>query len=298
MPFDAHGRIDEAAQECYIRFMAGQPVAGAAVWAHTGRGLALTREQRQRVLAAWRAGLPPQMVVIAAAGAPASLACEPGAYLAHARQMAEDAASGGAAALLAHPLRVSNVPAYHSQLAAAGLPLIIFYLYEAAGGVPYSDVMLAELLSMPAVAGIKMATLDSVMRFQEVALLMECFPGRLLITGEDRFFGYSFMRGARAALVGLGAACCRLLAGAMNAWFDARAAEFLKLSRLVDELAEGAFIPPMEGYIQRMLLVLAEQGIIPERSTFDPWGPALDRATEGVRLRQVLARLAAQTPLP
>ncbi len=297
VPFDADGRIDEAAQECYIRFMAGQPIVGVAVWAHTGRGLALTREQRRRVLAAWRAGLPRHMVVIAAAGAPAALVSQPGAYLAHTRQMAEDAASGGAAALLAHPPRVSDIAGYHSELAAAGLPLILFYLYEAAGGVSYSDAMLAELLSMPAVAGIKMATLDSVMRFQEVSLLVERFPGRLLITGEDRFFGYGFVRGARAALVGLGAACCPLLAGVMKAWFEASAAKFLQLSRLVDELAEATFISPMEGYIQRMLMVLAEQGVVPECSTFDPWGPALDRPAERARLRQVLARLATQTPL-
>ena len=31
-------------------------------------------------------------------------------------------------------------------------------------------------------------------------------PDKLLITGEDRFLGYSLMMGARAALIGMGAA--------------------------------------------------------------------------------------------
>src|SRR5256884_9989382 len=47
--------------------MAGQQVAGVAVWAHTGRGPHLTSEQRHQVLAAWRAALPGKVIV---AGAP------------------------------------------------------------------------------------------------------------------------------------------------------------------------------------------------------------------------------------
>jgi 4-hydroxy-tetrahydrodipicolinate synthase len=60
----------------------------------------------------------------------------------------------------------------------------------------------------------------------------------------------------------------------------------------VDELAEATFIAPMEGYIQRMLLVLAEQGILPGGATFDPWGPPLDRAAERARIRHVLNSLS------
>lgn len=52
VPFDEQGGIEEAAQQTYIAWMAGQPVAGVALWVHTGRGLRLTREQRIAVLAA------------------------------------------------------------------------------------------------------------------------------------------------------------------------------------------------------------------------------------------------------
>ena len=290
-PFDENGRVVEEAQESYIRYMAAQPVAGVAVWVHTGRGLCLSREQRREVLAAWRRGLPREKLIVAGAGAPASLAADPAAYTSAALRMADDALAGGADALLVHPPRVHDVSGYHRVLAGAGLPLLLFYLYEAAGGVSYSDAMLRELLALPEAAGIKMATLDSVMRYQDVSRLMEEFPGRLLVTGEDRFFGYSFMRGARAALVGMGSACCRLQAGLMRAWFEDAGSEFLRLSRQVDALAETTFIPPMEGYIQRMLLVLAEQGVIPDTATFDPWGPALDRAAERARIRALLDEL-------
>ena len=91
-------------------------------------------------------------------------------------------------------------------LPAPGLPLILFYLYEAAGGIDYSTTVLGELLARPDVLGIKVATLDRIMKFQEIAGQMGLFQEKVLITGEDRFLGYSLMCGARAALIGMGAA--------------------------------------------------------------------------------------------
>ena len=58
---------------------------------------------------------------------------------------------------------------------------------------------LDAILDLPAVVGIKVATLDSVMTFQHVAEIVRRHPGKLLITGEDRFLGYSIMMGADAA---------------------------------------------------------------------------------------------------
>lgn len=46
--------LDAAAQTRYAAWMAAQPVAGVAVWSHTGRGPHLSAEQRATVLAAWR----------------------------------------------------------------------------------------------------------------------------------------------------------------------------------------------------------------------------------------------------
>ena len=43
--------------------MAGQPIAGVAVWAHTGRGLMLDGETAQRVLRDWREALPEKVIV-------------------------------------------------------------------------------------------------------------------------------------------------------------------------------------------------------------------------------------------
>jgi 4-hydroxy-tetrahydrodipicolinate synthase len=38
--FDREGRFHERAHDAYVSFMSSQPIAGMAVWAHTGRGTA------------------------------------------------------------------------------------------------------------------------------------------------------------------------------------------------------------------------------------------------------------------
>jgi 4-hydroxy-tetrahydrodipicolinate synthase len=282
--FDEHSRIHTRAHEAYLGHMADQPIAGVTVWAHTGRGLMLDRQTADSVLKDWRAALPDK-VIIAGAGAPPN--SDPSVATDCSVEMAERAAQLGADALLCYApswLRGSEesdrlIIEHHRRLASVGLPIVLFYLYEDAGGISYSPSVLDELLSMPESVGIKMATLDSVMTYQDVSRrLFDKHEQQLLITGEDRFLGYSLMRGARSALIGMGAACTQLQADLIRAYLDADAALFLKLSRLVDMLAEATFIKPMEGYIRRLLWVLVHQGLIPIEAANDPWGPELPQS--------------------
>ena len=284
VPFSASGEIDAAAQARYVAWMARQPIAGVAVWAHTGRGLHLTRQQRLQVLGSWSEGLDPKKVVVAGVGGHPEKAHDFSAYLSSAMEMARDAMDNGARAFLVHPPRLFHHVAdnrellltYHREIASTGVPQFLFYLYEAAGGFAYTAEHLRSLLALPEVAGIKLATLDSVMTFQGIAnLIGKEFPQKLLVTGEDRFLGYSLMSGATAALIGMGAACTTLQGEMMKAYYDGRAEEFLKLSRAVDRLSQVTFVPPMEGYIRRMLWALVHQGVIGRESAHDPWGPEL-----------------------
>src|SRR5437016_4322424 len=89
--FSASGEIDAAAQERYLTHMARQRVAGVAVWAHTGRGLLLSREQRIQVLRAWRDGLGPGKTLIAGVGGSRQHADDPGAFVDSALRTAVDA---------------------------------------------------------------------------------------------------------------------------------------------------------------------------------------------------------------
>jgi len=218
------------------------------------------------VLEEWRAALPGKVVVAGANGP----------------TMARDAKRGGADALLAFPVR-ENAVVYHDELSQE-LPVIAFSLYEAAGGVQYDDKTLHGVLSLPGVVGIKVATLDSIMTFQRIAAVMRDHPDKLLITGEDRFLGYSLMLGARAALIGMGAALTDLQAALLRAWSSGDTSAFVRLSTLLDAFSQATFTAPMEGYIRRMLWALAADGVIPDDACDDPWGPELPAAErEAVR---------------
>ncbi len=237
--------------------MATQPVAGVAVWAHTGRGPHLTRDERRSVLETWRAALPDRVIVAGASSL----------------EMAREAKAGGADLLLAFPQR--DDPVGHHAALGRELPVIAFYLYEAAGGVAYDDATLHAILDLPGVVGIKVATLDSVTTFQRIAGVARGHPGKLLITGEDRFLGYSVMLGARAALIGMGAALPDVQAALLTAYCTGDVVTFLRLTSLLDAFGATTFAAPVEGYVRRMLWALAADGVVPHDACDDPWGPAL-----------------------
>jgi 4-hydroxy-tetrahydrodipicolinate synthase len=258
VPVPFHGReLDAAAQRQYAQWMAAQPVAGVAVWAHTGRGPHLSAEQRREVLDTWREALPDRVVVAGARDI----------------GMAIEARRGKADALLAFP-QANDPVGYHQRLSRE-LPVIAFYLYQAAGGVEYDDRTLHGVLELPNVIGIKVATLDSVMTFQRIAAVLREHPTKLLITGEDRFLGYSLLLGARAALIGMGAALPDLQADLVRACLAEEWGRFVSLSELCDRFGQATFIPPMEGYIRRMLWAAAADGGLPPEACDDPWGPEL-----------------------
>jgi 4-hydroxy-tetrahydrodipicolinate synthase len=301
VPFDEAGRIAGEAQRAYAAWMAGQPVGAVALWVHTGRGLWLTAEQRAEVLETWREAAP-GLPLVCGVGVPRSATqVEPLVakhVITHTVEMARSARAGGAAAVMVYPpaafRRLENpderIVELHRAVAEVGLPTIAFYLYEAAGGLAYSSDVVRRLLGLPGVIGIKLATLDSVMTYQELAAAVQAIPSRpLLITGEDRFLGYSLMAGAGAALIGMGAACTDMAAAVLAAWYDGRLPDFVRLSGAIDRFARATFTAPMEGYVQRMLWALAADGVL-DREYRDPFGPALGE-DDRERVRRAVAEL-------
>ena len=263
------------AQHVYARWMATHDVAGVAVWAHTGRGPRLSADERRTVLQTWRAALPNRLVIAGASSL----------------EMAKQAKAGGADALLAFP-QAKDPTGWHAALGAE-LPVIAFYLYEAAGGVAYGDAALHAILALPEVIGIKVATLDSVMTFQRIVALVREHPGKLVISGEDRFLGYSLMLGGQCALVGMGAALTDLQCALLRAHAAADGGEFLHLSGLLDRFSQQTFVPPMDGYVQRMLWAMVAEGVLSDASD-DPWGPSLPESQRDAVIQAVHDARAAR----
>lgn len=276
VPLDRDGRLDQKSQERYVNAMARVGLAGVAVWAHTGRGPHLDGKLRREVMAHWR-GTGELVAGIGIHGA------SPGTFERQALELAEEALRLGATSLLVHPPRSllaavdpeQRIVAYHEALGRLGAPLIAFELYEAASGVTYTPVVWRELFALPSVAAVKFATLDSPMRVQDLIALAQG-SGTLLITGEDRFLAASLMFGCQAALVGIAAARPELSVELVSAWQQARLESFVRLAAAIDRYAQVVFRDPMEGYIQRLLDVLATDGWIDGAAASDPWGPTLD----------------------
>ena len=135
--------------------MVRQPIGGVAAWAHTGRGLRLS-PALQTVSSVLANSLPSRCVLVAAAGAPASDE-SPRILFEQAYAMARRAADlrrrctarPPPVALRDRPDRDALLIRYHARIAEAGLPLVLFYLYEAAGGISYIRDVLVELLARP-----------------------------------------------------------------------------------------------------------------------------------------------------
>src|ERR1044072_2096655 len=136
--FDREHHFHEPAHEAYVSFMSSQPIAGVAVWAHTGRGLLLDNETAQRVMREWRQGIADKPL-IAGVGA-RNRDANPQEATSATLAMALAAGNYGADALLVYPpsrlkhhaQRDSLIIKHHASPANAGFPPGLCVFYEAA----------------------------------------------------------------------------------------------------------------------------------------------------------------------
>ncbi|MFC6160777.1 dihydrodipicolinate synthase family protein [Kribbella jiaozuonensis] len=281
-PMDSDGVVAYDALTAYAGALTTQSVGGIAVWAHTGRGLYLSPGDRAKVLETWRQAT--DVPIVAGVGVPRSAEVSGLQEAANATvEMALAAAAGGADAVMVYPLAaLGDLPdgdaqavALHERVAAeSGLPLVGFYLHGEAGGYPYSPSLIKDLLSLPSMLGVKTATLDRAIGCQD-AIWAGRGSGKLLITGEDRMYGPSFMWGADTALVGIASAQVELSTAVLRAWIAGDHSGFLTASDRLDRFAAATFYAPIEGYVQRMLWAAEWEGLVPAEAAHDPYGPDL-----------------------
>ena len=195
--------------------MVAQGPVALAINVDTGEGPHLTHDEKVRVLGIVRdvTDLP----IVAGLAGPSTEA---------AVRQATDFKAAGADALLvfpipaylSEPLDVRVPVAYHEAVASVGLPLILFQLQPALGGLNFEPDTLRALASIDGVVAIKEASFDA-RRFVDVARLLEDLPRPItLLTGNDNFILESFMLGATGALIGFGAVMTREQVDMIDAW--------------------------------------------------------------------------------
>lgn len=295
-PMTAGGGLDLPALRRYVEWLAPQGPVALAVNVDTGEGPHLTADEKRQTL---------ETVVEAAAGRCQVVAGVAGPSTAQGQANARAAQAAGADALLVfpipaflgQPLRTDMVYAYHAALAeAVDLPLVLFQLQPALGGVLYSSEVLHCLIDIPAVIAIKEASFDA-MRFLRVKADLAAARRRItLLNGNDNFICEALILGAEGALLGfstLGTAeQVEMLAAVRR--HDYAAAE--ALGARLQPLADVIFAPPVTDYRARTKVALALLGVIDEVAVRPPL-LAIGKEEHGV-IAQALqaAGLRAVTP--
>src|SRR5690606_25933849 len=150
-PMTAEGEVDAAALRRYVEWLVPQGPVALAVNVDTGEGPNLTPDERRLTLETVAEAVQGRCRVVAGvAGASTALG------VANAR--AAQAAGADAllvfpiAAYLGQPLRPEVPYRYHAAIAeAVDLPLILFQLQPALGGVLLSTEVLHRLIEIPSV---------------------------------------------------------------------------------------------------------------------------------------------------
>jgi 4-hydroxy-tetrahydrodipicolinate synthase len=282
LPMTSDEEPDLAAFRGYLRWLVDQGPIGIAVNADTGEGPTLTTAERQAVLEAAVDEVGDRIPVIAGLAGPSTRA---------ATTAARAAAQAGAAGLLVFPVGAyqgqplaPEVPyAYHAAVAdATDLPLILFQLQPALGGVLFSSKTLARLLDIPSVVAIKEASFDAVLFVQLRDLLADLRPIALL-TGNDNFILESFVLGAAGALIGMSAIATRAQVEMVAAELAGDHATAVERYEALGPLIRAVFDVPVRNYRARVKEGLVMQGVIPNATVRQPLLPISDAEREAVR---------------
>ena len=261
-PLTPAGALDLPALKRYVNWLVEQGPVALAVNVDTGEGPHLTPDERCRTIetvaevAAGRCG------VVAGVGGPAT---------AQAVANARDAQTAGAAALLVFPIPAflgtplnPELPyRYHAAIAeAVDLPLILFQLQPALGGVLYSTEVLHRLIEIPSTVAIKEASFDA-MRFLRVKADLESASRRIqFLTGNDNFIYESFVLGAEGALLGFSTLGTREQVAMLEAARRGDDATARALGQRLQALANVVFAPPVTDYRARTKEALVMLGVL------------------------------------
>lgn len=293
LPMHADGSIDEPGLRSYISWVVEQGPVALAINVDTGEGPHLTHEEKIRVLEIVRdvSSIP----IVAGIAGPSTDA---------AVRQASDFKAVGADAFLVFPIPAylsdpldPRIPvAYHTAIAEVGVPLVLFQLQPALGGVNFDPDTLRQIASIDGVIAMKEASFDA-RRYVDVVNLLHELPRRVtLLTGNDNFILESFMLGGMGALIGFGAVMTREQVDMIDAWRAGDIDEARDLGRRVQRLADVVFAKPVADYRVRLKECLVALGIIEAANVRRPLLPIDD--DERAHLRRVLGEVGLLEAAP
>src|SRR5215210_1397107 len=268
-PMTPEGEVDVPALRRYTHWLAEQGPVALAVNVDTGEGPHLTADEKRQTL---------ETVAEAVAGKCKVVGGVAGPSTAQGIANARAAQAAGADALLVFPISAflgqplnPEIPyCYHAAIAkAVDLPLILFQLQPALGGVLFTTEILHKLITIPTVVAIKEASFDA-MRFLQVKAALDSASRRItFLTGNDNFICESFILGAEGALLGFSTLGTREQVMMLDAVRHGDIAQARELGSRLQPLADIIFAPPITDYRARTKEALRMLGIL-ENTTVRP----------------------------
>lgn len=272
-PMTPDFQLDEPSLRRYIGWLLDQQPHGLAVNVDTGEGPHLWPHERRRVLEVVAEEVNDRIPIVTGLGA---------SFTEQAIQLATESKEAGASALLVFPIPAfQGVPldpempyAYHSAVAEVGLPLVLFQLQPALGGVEYSPDVISRLASIDGVVAIKEASFDA-LKYTRTLRVLEALERPIsMLSGNDNFIGESFILGADGALIGFGTLATDRQVEMVEAFDTGDHDRGMKIWRELIPLEEAVFGSPVRDYRARTKAALHAIGVIDHPTVRPPLLPS------------------------
>ena len=289
LPMTDDAQIDEAGLRRYIRHVAKAQPKALAINVDTGEGPHLWPKERLRVLEIVIDEVGDRIPVVAGLGAQ---------FTDQAVALAREIKGAGAAALLVFPISAyqgspldPEVPVrYHAAIGdATGLPLILFNLQPALGGVNFTAETLDRLCRVAQVAAIKEASFDAKLFTEIYGAVKAARPECVFLTGNDNFIYESFVLGAEGALIGFGAVATRQQVELVDHALAGRHPEARRIRDRLTPLVNAIFATPVRNYRARAKAALVMQGILDRETVRPPLLPISDAERSRIHEAMVFA---------
>jgi 4-hydroxy-tetrahydrodipicolinate synthase len=282
-PMTNEGALDLPVLRRYAGWLAEQGPVALAVNVDTGEGPHLTADEKMQTLETVSEVIAGKCKVVGGVAGPST---------AQGVANARAAQAAGADALLIFPIPAflgqplnPEIPyRYHAAIAeAVDLPLILFQLQPALGGVLFSTEILHKLITIPSVAAIKEASFDA-MRFLQVKAALESASRKItFLTGNDNFICESFILGAEGALLGFSTLGTKEQVSMLGAIRRGDISEARELGARLQPLADIIFAPPVTDYRARTKEALKMLGILENTMVRPPLLPIPESELETIR---------------
>jgi 4-hydroxy-tetrahydrodipicolinate synthase len=179
---------------------------------------------------------------------------------------------------------------YHTAVGdKVGLPLVLFNLLPALGGVLLPADIIGRLCSLAPVVAIKDASFEEKVFVELVEAVRQQPRSIAILTGDDPFIYESFELGADGALLGFGAVPTRQLAEMVDLAVSGRLAESKAIMDRLTPLERAMFATPVRNYRARAKEALVMQGILPRATVREPLLPASQAERDAIRKAMIAA---------